>query len=1064
MPDAEPYRAWAGFSFTAVSGRVCECDLLVCAPRGLFLVELKSLGGTVTNNGDSWMFHRGKRARTMLNPLHLVDLKCKELKGLLARAAGQLRLGIRVPRIEPAVFLSAADLQVELDDAQRPLVYGRDDLRTGLPWIWRDLLGQEAATADAGISEHLPVLLRHIGIRAASAHLRFGEDWALAPRPLDIGPTWEDRLATRVGEFPEEGRLRIYLSALQATAEARASVERQAAREYRILRGITHSGIAQPRQYGRHGDNPAILFHHRASDLRLDDFLAVHGTGLTAAHRRDMVRQLADALRYAHSHSLYHRALSPRSVTVSPREDGSAPDVRIADWHSASRTGTATFLSSIAYTALDDTQVAEVAAPYLAPEFDVPGADPVALDMFGLGALTHLLLAGEPPAQRRTALLQRLAAEGGLRIPGPLGDAVFQATHRDPSARPLSIEAVIAELDQVERDTCKHAVVIVDPLAAMPGQWIAGGWVVERVLGTGATARVIEVDGDGGRRVLKVALDEGKAELLRVEARALHAVGGGAVVRLLDGPRLMSGRTALHLTHAGEETLACQLRRDGGCCTADLDRFGRDLFTALDQLSAAGVRHRDIKPDNLGILPRADGSRRLVLFDFSLAGRPSRDTRSGTYGYLDPFLGTEARPVYDDAAERYAAAVTLHEMAAGQLPTWGDGLADPRMTNADLPAIATDLFDPALRSGLTGFFERALHRDVGERFTDLADMDQAWRTLFPRHRASDRRPARRLATLTAVASVTAAVALLLSADRSITISGSPAPATTPATTSTMPSTRTPVPSPPFALATSITVDLPPGEFSTFERSVQGALQTVTIRQVSTGKRIAVVHAFPPGGYDPTEAEKGQSLTSSGRAAYVATLPGPYDGATDDRMPSVAVRNGDDHWFLAQVVEAVPAAADLARRIADGTRFDTPHPLRYPVRFGYLPADLHPCAGADNVSATGAPNGMRSWDSAIELCDNTSGTRSAASLSMRSKNGSDAAMAWDLRIQGHPAQIDVMQDGQVDLMVDCGDYVLDVVLPSGYSRAEAERIAQGVQTRRFADKASWFDGPTAVPHT
>ncbi|HEX6467931.1 MAG TPA: hypothetical protein VF069_02470 [Streptosporangiaceae bacterium] len=43
----------------------------------------------------------------------------------------------------------------------------------------------------------------------------------------------------------------------------------------------------------------------------------------------------------------------------------------------------------------------------------------------------------------------------------------------------------------------------------------------------------------------------------------------------------------------------------------------------------------------------------LVLFDFSLAGR---DTQVGTAPYLDPSLGTDRRPVYDAAAERYAGS------------------------------------------------------------------------------------------------------------------------------------------------------------------------------------------------------------------------------------------------------------------------------------------------------------------------------------------------------------------------------------------------------------------------
>ncbi|MGI5407913.1 hypothetical protein ACQEV9_14070 [Streptomyces chartreusis] len=38
MPAAEPYRAWATFSFTAQSGRINECDLLIAVPANLTAV------------------------------------------------------------------------------------------------------------------------------------------------------------------------------------------------------------------------------------------------------------------------------------------------------------------------------------------------------------------------------------------------------------------------------------------------------------------------------------------------------------------------------------------------------------------------------------------------------------------------------------------------------------------------------------------------------------------------------------------------------------------------------------------------------------------------------------------------------------------------------------------------------------------------------------------------------------------------------------------------------------------------------------------------------------------
>ncbi|ROS32029.1 BREX system serine/threonine kinase PglW [Amycolatopsis thermoflava] len=760
MPKAEPYRAWATFSFTAASGRVNECDLLIAVPGGLYLVELKGHPGRVVNNGETWRFFQedSKRVLTLRNPLHLTDMKCKDLKSRLEWAAKQLHISQRLPRIEPAVFLSAPGLRSALDEVQSTRVYGRDDASEGLPWLWRDLLSRppqrEWQRITPEFSRHvLPKLLETIGIRASIAHLRFGDDWTLSSDLLDAGPTWEDRLAERKGIVREEGRVRIYLTAQQATEERRQSVERAARREYQVLQGITHRGIAQAVQIREHQGGPAILFHHRAGDLRLDSYLAVHGERLGPEVRLDMVRQLAEAVRYAHSRSLYHRALAARSIYVSAKEDGSSPVMRIIDWQAAARDFDTTGFSSIGNTSLPGEHVSNAAEVYLAPESDTPFADPVDLDVFGLGATAYLITTGQAPAAQRSGLIERLATDGGLHpyavsdgISDALDALIFDATRADVADRLDSAEAFLTRLDAVERDSLpdEDAAPHVDPLSAAPGQVVDGDWVVERILGTGATARALlvtrtEEDEDGKphveRRVFKIALDSDKATRLHAEARALEQVGGGVVVRLLDGPRELAGRTVLDLEFAGGEdttgsTLGALLRAEGKLTYHQLERYGKDLFTALDHLAGKGVRHRDLKPDNFGVYRRADRSTQLMLFDFSLADVSDRDTAAGTRGYLDPFLDSARRPVFDDHAERYAAAVTLHEMASGQRPVWGDGMTDPRTTTDETPTIASDLFDPALREGLTDFFLRAFHREVDQRFDTYRQMEDHWRSVF----------------------------------------------------------------------------------------------------------------------------------------------------------------------------------------------------------------------------------------------------------------------------------------------------------------------------------------------
>jgi hypothetical protein len=79
-----------------------------------------------------------------------------------------------------------------------------------------------------------PNLFETVGITQSTAHLKFGDGWTLESRPLDAGPTWEDRLARRDDIIREEGRVRIYLVSQASLELARQSIDRAARREYQV--------------------------------------------------------------------------------------------------------------------------------------------------------------------------------------------------------------------------------------------------------------------------------------------------------------------------------------------------------------------------------------------------------------------------------------------------------------------------------------------------------------------------------------------------------------------------------------------------------------------------------------------------------------------------------------------------------------------------------------------------------------------------------------------------------------------------------------------------------------
>ena len=307
------------------------------------------------------------------------------------------------------------------------------------------------------------------------------------------------------------------------------------------------------------------------------------------------------------------------------------------------------------------------------------------------------------------------------------------ATHPEVTTRLGSVGEFLKELEGVEEeltrpDECARP----DPIEVRPGDELGHGLVVKRRLGKGSTALALLVERDGREHVLKVALSRDHNDRLRAEAEVLRRLRHQYIVELHDELSFEDGagsvRVALLMARAGDATLADRLRDEGRLHLELLERFGEDLLAIVDWLEQKGIPHRDIKPDNLGAA-KIGNQLHLVLFDFSLARTPAENILAGTRHYLDPFLQTRRPPRWDTHAERYAAAVTLHQLAAGSLPRWGDGQSEPAVLDCEA-TIDADAFEPVVREDLTAFFVKALRRDYRERFDNAEEMLRAWRQLF----------------------------------------------------------------------------------------------------------------------------------------------------------------------------------------------------------------------------------------------------------------------------------------------------------------------------------------------
>jgi serine/threonine protein kinase len=746
LPDHDPYRAWTNFEFQTPDGAIYEVDLLVLTKQGFWLVECKAWRGRISGDVGTWNCTVDSHIRTEDNPILLANRKAKALSALLKAHPAAAK--VRLPWLDPLVFLSAEEMQCDLTGPARNRICLKDRPNKGdqperqgilAALINRDCPGVEVdarATIDIKVARALSQAMDRAGIRPSQRARRVG-DYILGELIAD-GPGYQDRLAKHTKFDDVYCRVRQYTIADASTEEQRKHLQRAAGREFQIIQTLEHKGILPVLDYKDHENGPALLFRYLDPHaIRLDHYLATNCHKLTTEQRIDMLRQIADAIRYAHSKRIIHRSLGPQSILVSLVSDAasSAPRLQVYNWQVGVRDAAST---SGRVTNVEDLVEAQ-AFVYMSPEAMSDSRKVTeASDVFSLGAIAYHLFASRPPAGNPSELARILREQKGLSISsvldgaGPKLEEMIQwSTHPDVLTRIGSVEDFLSMLDEVEDElTAPTETIVSDPLTAKRGDRLPHGFLVESVLGQGATALALLAKRGDKENVLKIALNDENNPRLHEEAEALRSIHSEFIVAIEDELE-MGGRTVLVLQKAGDKTLSSLLREEGVPGLDLLARYGDDLLSAVSSLERHGVVHRDIKPDNIGIRSLTKQRNQLILFDFSLTKAPLENIKVGTEGYKDPFLSNRKPARWDLAAERYSAAITLYEMTlgAGVLPQWGSGKSDAALTDEEL-VMDAEKFDASVRDGLVDFFCKALHREPKTRYGNAYDMQTAWRQVF----------------------------------------------------------------------------------------------------------------------------------------------------------------------------------------------------------------------------------------------------------------------------------------------------------------------------------------------
>ncbi|MEO8178408.1 MAG: serine/threonine-protein kinase [Deltaproteobacteria bacterium] len=246
---------------------------------------------------------------------------------------------------------------------------------------------------------------------------------------------------------------------------------------------------------------------------------------------------------------------------------------------------------------------------------------------------------------------------------------------------------------------------------------MAGEYRLGRKLGEGGFGAVYEAEHPVLRRraavkvLHQVAGMDSDAVLRFVsEAQAASQIRSRHIVDIFSFGKLPNGRHFYVMDLLDGHPLDRYLRHVKRCDVVTALQLLRPIAEALDAAHAAGVVHRDLKPQNMFLAWEQSGETVPKLLDFGMAkllGESSVHTVSGvpigTPLYMSPEQARGEK--VDGRSDVYALGVVCHEMLAGQVPFTGESplavlmahltLPPPRLSQV-CPELSTELDEPLL--------------------------------------------------------------------------------------------------------------------------------------------------------------------------------------------------------------------------------------------------------------------------------------------------------------------------------------------------------------------------------
>lgn len=259
------------------------------------------------------------------------------------------------------------------------------------------------------------------------------------------------------------------------------------------------------------------------------------------------------------------------------------------------------------------------------------------------------------------------------------------------------------------------------------GEIVGERYLIEEVVGAGGMATVYRAADQTLERPVavkvmrrEVVAEPDQLERFRREARAAAKLSHAHIVTVIDAGEENS-RPYIVFEYVEGETLKQRIRGGGPLPIPEAVAYAIEIGSALVAAHAAGLVHRDVKPQN--VLIDAHGHAKVA--DFGIAreleasdGLTKTGRVLGTTDYVSPeqAMGEDVT----GQSDVYSLGIVLYEMLTGEVPFKGENHVAVAMKHVKDPLPDVQEKRPEVSSALAAVIEKMTAKEPVDRYLTAA--------------------------------------------------------------------------------------------------------------------------------------------------------------------------------------------------------------------------------------------------------------------------------------------------------------------------------------------------------